>query len=145
MGVLVVWFPDWHECQSGERTLPERVILLQRLLAVKKWLEPPHMTHIVGFCSMWTMPGSCQNLEKSIQVVARADLAPPPVYPLPHPQFVHFWLSISAVVFLNISFRICFLLSWTLISVFWLSSSVQNNSSQVWLAVKWRLERQTLL
>ena len=78
----LVRFPDWHECQSGERTPPERGILLQRLLAVKKWLEPPHMTHIVGFCSMWTMPGSCQNLGKSIQVVARADLAPPPVCPL---------------------------------------------------------------
>ena len=61
---------------------------------MKKWLEPPHMTHIVGFCSMWTMPGSCQNLEKSIQVVARADLAPPPVCPLSPHQFVHFWLSI---------------------------------------------------
>ena len=95
MGFALVRFPDWHECQSGERTPPERVILLQRLLAVKKWLEPPHMTHIVGFCSMWTMPGSCQNLGKSIQVVARADLAPPPVCPLSPHQFVHFWLSIS--------------------------------------------------
>ena len=60
---------------------------------MKKWLEPPHMTHIVGFCSMWTMPGSCQNLEKSIQVVARADLAPPPVCPL-FQSFCFYWISL---------------------------------------------------
>ena len=53
----------------------------------------PHMIHIVGFCSMWTMPGSCQNLEKSIQVVARADLAPPPVCPL-FQSFCFYWISL---------------------------------------------------
>ena len=89
----LVRFPDCHECQSGERTPPERGILLRRLLAVKKWLEPPHMTHIVGFCSMWRMPGSCQNLEKSIQVAARADLAPPPVCPL-FWSFCFYWISL---------------------------------------------------
>ena len=91
--VPLVRFPDCHECQSGERTPPERGILLRRLLAVKKWLEPPHMTHIVGFCSMWRMPGSCQNLEKSIQVAARADLAPPPVCPL-FWSFCFYWISL---------------------------------------------------
>ena len=31
---------------SGEQTPPDRVILLQRLLALKMLLEHPHMTHI---------------------------------------------------------------------------------------------------
>ena len=38
---LLVWFPDWHECQSGERTPWERGIWLRSLLALKMLIEPP--------------------------------------------------------------------------------------------------------
>ena len=72
------------------------------------WLVPPHMAHIFGFCGTWRGPGRCQNFGKSFQIVARANLAAPPVCPLLRRQFVHFCLSISATVFLNISFWICF-------------------------------------
>ena len=72
------------------------------------WLVPPHMAHIFGFCGMWGRPGHCQNLAKSFQAIARANLAAPPVCPLLRRQFVHFCLCISATVFLNISFWICF-------------------------------------
>ena len=92
----------------GERTPSERVILLQRLLALKMWLVPPHMAHIFGFCGTWRGPGRCQNFGKSFQIVTRANLAAPPVCPLLRRQFVHFCLSISATVFLNILFWICF-------------------------------------
>ena len=85
----VVWFPDWHECQSGERTPWERGILLQRLLALKMLPVPPHISYIIGFCGTWTRPGHCQNLGKSLLVAARADLGAPPVCPLVRPQFVH--------------------------------------------------------
>ena len=104
----LVRFSNWHECQLEERTPPERVISLHRLLALKMWPVPPHMAHIIGFCNMSRVPGHCQNLGKSIQVVARADLAPPPVCPLLRPQSVHILLCISKVVFVNISICICF-------------------------------------
>ena len=114
-------FGSWSPTQIRamavrHRTLgAERVILLWRLLAVKKWLEPPHMTHIVGFCSMWTMPGSCQNLEKSIQVVARADLAPPPVCPL-FQSFCFYWISLYLLS--DLWPRVISYLSWHVFSFF---------------------------
>ena len=91
-GGTVVWFPDWHECQSGERTPPERGILLQRTLALKILLAPPHVSYRIGFCSTWTRPGQWRNLLQSFLFEARADLAAPPVCPLAHLQFVH-WIS----------------------------------------------------
>ena len=47
----VVRFPNPLATGSGlgERTPPERIIFLQRLLALKMWLVPPHMSHIFGF------------------------------------------------------------------------------------------------
>ena len=105
---VLVRFSNWLESQLEERTPSERVILLQGLLALKMWLVPPHMAHIFGFCGTWRRPGHLKNLGKSFQIVARANLAAPPVCPLLRRQFVHFCLSISATVFLNISFWICF-------------------------------------
>ena len=72
----------------GERTPPERIIFLQRLLALKMWLVPPHMSHIFGFSGMQGRMLACQNLRKSIQKRARADLVPPPVCQFTHLQFV---------------------------------------------------------
>ena len=110
----------------------ERVILLQRLLALKKWFAHPHVSYIVGFCSMSGSHRHPQNLPKSLQVVARADLAAPLDCPLWHHQIVHFcpWrvISISATVFLEISLCICSPLYWIPFLVGWFLSYVQSNS-----------------
>ena len=110
----------------------ERVILLQRLLALKKWLAHPHVSYIFGFCSMSGSHRHPQNLPKSLQVVARADLAAPLDCPLWHHQIVHFcpWrvISISATVFLEISLCICSPLYWIPFLVGWFLSYVQSNS-----------------
>ena len=76
------------ESGLGERTPPERIIFLQRLLALKMWLVPPHMSHIFGFSGMQGRMLACQILRKSIQKSARADLVPPPVCQFTHHQFV---------------------------------------------------------
>ena len=47
--------------------------------SLKMWLVPPHMSHIFGFSGMQGRMLACQNLRKSIQKSARADLVPPPV------------------------------------------------------------------
>ena len=83
----------------GERTPSERVILLQKLLALKMWLVPPHMAHIFGFCGTWRGPGRCQNFGKSFQIVARANLAAPPVCPLFQITFFLQDFSRFAIVF----------------------------------------------
>ena len=75
----LVRFSNWLESQLEERTPSERIIFLQRLLALKMWLVPPHMSHIFGFSGMQGRMLACQNLRKSIQKRARADLVPPPV------------------------------------------------------------------
>ena len=75
----LVRFSNWLESQLEERTPPERIIFLQRLLALNMWLVPPHMSHIFGFSGMQGRMLACQNLRKSIQKRARADLVPPPV------------------------------------------------------------------
>jgi hypothetical protein len=49
---------------------------------MKKWIAPPHMAHIIGFCNMCTSPGHCLNLRKSSQVAAAAHFVAPPVCPL---------------------------------------------------------------
>ena len=56
--------------------------------SLKMWLVPPHMSHIFGFSGMQGRILACQNLRKSIQKSARADLVPPPVCPFAHHQFV---------------------------------------------------------
>ena len=56
---------------------------------------PPHISYIIGFCSMWTRPGHCQNLGKSLLVAARADLGAHPICPLMHTLFVH-WISANS-------------------------------------------------
>ena len=110
----------------------ERVILLQRLLALKKWIAHPHVSYIFGFCSMSGSHRHPQNLPKSLQVVARADLAAPLDCPLWRHLIVHFcpWrvISISATVFLEISLCICSPLYWIPFLVGWFLSYVQSNS-----------------
>ena len=96
---IVVRFSNWLESQLEERTPSERVILLQRLLALKMWLVPPHMAHIFGFCGTWRGPGRCQNFGKSFQIVARANLAAPPVCPLFQITFFLQDFSRFAIVF----------------------------------------------
>ena len=51
-------------------------------------LAPPHVSYIIGFCTMWRRPGHRKNLWQSFMVVARADLVAPPVCPLAPHQFV---------------------------------------------------------
>ena len=63
------------------------------------WLVPPNLAHIFGFCSTWRRPGHCQNLGKSFQVVARANLAAPPVCPLFQITFFLLDFSRFAIVF----------------------------------------------
>ena len=58
-------------------------------------IVPPHISYIIGFCSMWTRPGHCQNLGKSLLVAARADLGAHPICPLMHTLFVH-WISANS-------------------------------------------------
>ena len=63
------------------------------------WLVPPHMAHIFGFCGTWRGPGRCQNFGKSFQIVARANLAAPPVCPLFQITFFLQDFSRFAIVF----------------------------------------------
>ena len=94
---FLVRFPDPLGKWVG-RTNPLRAgIFLQKLLALKmliappmQWVPmgPPYMSHIIGFCSMWTRAGRCQNLGKLLLVLARADLAMPPVCPLSRLTFI---------------------------------------------------------
>ena len=134
-GGPLVWFPDWHECQSGERTPPERGILLQRTLALKILLAPPHVSYRIGFCSTWTRPGQWRNLLQSFLFEARADLAAPPVCPLVPPQFVHSWTPSFSTVFLSFSQRICFPLLSVLFSAVCMSSHMQNWPYSIRLAM----------
>ena len=86
---ILVRFPNSLGCELGERTPWERGILLQRILALKMLIIPPHISYIIGFCNMWARPGHCQNLGKSLLVAARADLGAHPICPLMHTLFVH--------------------------------------------------------
>ena len=95
----LVRFPNWHECQLGERMPWERGILLRRFLALKKWLAPPHVSYIIGFCTTWGSPRHPHHLRKSFQVVARADLAAPPVCPLFQNTIFQLDFSQFAVIF----------------------------------------------
>ena len=56
--------------------------------SLKMWLVPPHMSHIFGFSGMQGRMLAWQNLRKSIQKRARADLVPPPVCQFTRLQFV---------------------------------------------------------
>ena len=70
--------------------------------SLKMWLVPPHMSHIFGFSGMQGRILACQNLRKSIQKSARADLVPPPVCPFAHHQFVRSRNCIFQLGFLTI-------------------------------------------
>ena len=72
-------------------------------------LAPPHVSYIIGFCTMWRRPGHRKNLWQSFLVVARAELVAPPVCPLAPPQFVHSPLPYFSTGFL--SFRISYFFS----------------------------------
>ena len=57
------------------------------------------MAHIFGFCGTWRRPGHLKNLGKSFQIVARANLAAPPVCPLFQITFFQLDFSRFAVIF----------------------------------------------
>ena len=98
-------------------------------------LAPPHVSYIIGFCSIWTRPGQWRNLLQSFLVEARAYLAAPPVCPLARPQFVHSWTTSFSSVFLSFSQQICLPLLSVLLSAICMSSHMQNWPYSIRLAV----------
>ena len=100
----------------------ERGILLRRLLALKKWLAPPHVSYIIGFCTTWPSPRHPHHLRKSFQVDARADLAAPPVCPLFQNTIFQLDFSQFAVIF---AARSCFIF-FTQFSN-WISPNLQSH------------------
>ena len=72
--------------------------------STEKWLAPPHVSYIIGFCTTWGSPRHPHHLRKSFQVVTRADLAAPPVCPLLPLQFVHSHLPSFSTGFLSDSY-----------------------------------------
>ena len=63
----------------GERMPPERIIFLQGLLEPSFWILAKYLHTFLGWAVCKDQFLFCQNLCKSIQKKARADLAPPQI------------------------------------------------------------------
>ena len=83
----------------GERSPPERVIFLQRLLAPSICIAAPYLHTFLNSAGCQDKLLPWQHLRKSIQLKARADLVPPPVC-----QFATTSLSVQISAFFNLDF-----------------------------------------
>ena len=83
----------------GERSPPERVIFLQRLLAPSICIAAPYLHTFLNSAGCQDKLLPWQHLRKSIQLKARADLVPPPVC-----QFATTSLSVQISAYFNLDF-----------------------------------------
>ena len=100
-GLPLVRFPNPLATGSGlgERSPPEGYFFLQRLLEPSIWIATPYLHTFLssGGCQLQLL--QCQTLSKSIQLRARADLAPPPVWKFAAPS-----LAVHRIAFFRLDF-----------------------------------------
>ena len=98
-GVELVRFSNWLESQLEERSPPEGYFFLQRLLEPSICIATPYLHTFLNSAGCQLKLLQCQTLSKSIQLRARADLAPPPVWKFATPS-----LAVHKIAFFRLDF-----------------------------------------